>query len=105
MKKLLLVLTPLFLLAIAAGSAQAQTYSTSINGAKRERDRVERETIPPVTRGEAGAIPRATRGGNPLQILNPRAPRRYFGHPNDTVTYDQENPSRITGIILVGFRW
>lgn len=93
-----------FVLALAAaGTAHAQSFSAPIN--QKPRERVDRATIPRVTRGEAGAIPRAVRGGNPLQILNPRAPRRYFGHPNDTVTYDQDNPSHITGIILFGIRW
>lgn len=93
-----------FILALAAaGTAHAQSFSAPTTD--RTRERVERRTPPPVTRGEAGAIPRAVRGGNPIQILNPRAPQRYFGHPNDTVTYDQDNPSHITGIILVGIRW
>ncbi len=52
----------------------------------------------------AGAIPRAARG-NPIQMLNPGAPERYRGSVDDTVTYDPYNPSRITGIILVGIRW
>ncbi len=94
-----------FLFALAAaGTAHAQIFlcphhrigrATASNAGRR----------PPVTRGEAGAIPRAIKGGNPLQMLNPRAPQRYFGHPNDTVTYDQENPSHVTGIILFGIRW
>lgn len=93
-----------FVLALAAaGTAHAQSFSAPIN--QKPRERVDRATIPPVTRGEAGAIPRAARGGNPLQILNPRAPRRYFAHPNDTITYDQNNPSHVTGIILFGLRW
>ncbi len=97
------LLAALLLTAAAAATAHAQSYSAPING--KPRDRVERRPPPPVTKGEAGAIPRAVRGGNPVQMLNPRAPQRYFGHPNDTVTYDQENPSKITGIILFGFRW
>ncbi len=97
-------LLALLLAAAAAGTVQAQTFVAPVN--ERPRDRIStREAIPPVTRGEAGAIPRAARGGNPLQILNPQAPRRYYGHPNDTVTYDSENPSRVTGIILFGLRW
>ena len=38
-------------------------------------------------------------------MLNPRAPQKYRGSIDDTVTYDQNNPSRITGIILFGLRW
>ncbi len=101
MKKHLLAAALLF--TVAAATAHAQSFTGQVNGKPRER--VERRPPPPVRMGEAGAIPRAIRGGNPLQILNPRAPQRYFGHPYDTVTYDQENPSHITGIILFGIRW
>jgi hypothetical protein len=101
MKKLFLA--ALLVLAAGLGTAHAQNFSTSVNGKRHQH--AER---PPATlsqRPVAGAIPRGVRGGNPLQLLNPRAPHRYFGSLDDTVTYDQDNPSRITGIILFGFRW
>ena len=98
-----------FLGAALAGAADAQTTTTRqtftapVGPETRERT-VRRE--PPVRAArEAGAIPRAARGGNPAQMINPMAPRRYYGTPDDTVTYDQNNPSRITGIILFGLRW
>ena len=98
-----------FLGAAVAGAADAQTTTTTRQtftapvGPDRERT-VRRE--PPVRAArEAGAIPRAAKGGNPAQMLNPMAPRRDYGTPDDTVTYDQNDPSRITGIILFGLRW
>ncbi len=66
---------------------------------------------PPVRRGEIGAFPRGIRGGNPLQLINPRAPRRYYGAPQDTVTWEQSyrgdphTRSQITGVILFGIAW
>ncbi|HMJ05757.1 MAG TPA: hypothetical protein VK474_05830 [Chthoniobacterales bacterium] len=96
-------LAALVLLAVAAGTAHAQSFRAPIND--KPRDRVERRPVPVTRRPVEGAIPRGVRGGNPLQLLNPRAPRRYYGTPQDTVTYDQDNPSHITGIILFGFRW
>lgn len=96
-----------FLIAAAAvSSAEAQTrqsFNAPVVDERRERE--QRRTAPVTVRREEGAIPRGIRGGNPAQMLNPRAPRRYYGTPDDTVTYDQNNPSRITGIILFGIRW
>ena len=97
-----------FLGAALAGAAEGQTstrqtFTAPVGPEERERN-VRRE--PPVRAArEAGAIPRAARGGNPAQMVNPMAPRHYYGPPEDTVTYDQNNPSRVTGIILFGLRW
>jgi|SRR6476469_3540882 hypothetical protein len=51
-----------------------------------------------------GVIPRAIRGGNPLQMLNPRAPRRY-GTAQEAVSYDQDEPSKWRGIKFFEFRF
>jgi len=91
-----------FLFALAAGTADAQSFSAPAD--RRPRQRVERPAARVYQRPAVGAIPRAGRG-NPFQMLNPLAPRKYFGPPDDTVTYDQDNPSKITGIILFGLRW
>ena len=89
--------------AFTVSTAGAQTFSTPVN--QKPRDRVKRAPAPIYERPVDGAIPRGARGGNPLQLLNPRAPQKYFGSIDDTITYDQYNPSRITGIILFGLRW
>ena len=97
-----------FLGAVVAGTAGAQTSTRQTFTAPvdpEQRDRNVRREAPVRAAREAGAIPRAARGGNPAQMVNPMAPRRYYGTPDDTVTYDQNNPSRITGIILFGLRW
>jgi hypothetical protein len=92
-----------FLLAAAVSTAAAQTFTAPVD--RKPRERVQRRPPAPVyPRPAVGAIPRAARG-NPLQMINPMAPRKYYGPPDDTVTYDQDNPSRITGIILFGLRW
>jgi hypothetical protein len=42
----------------------------------------------PITRSEVkGVIPRAVRGGNPLQMLNPKAPAKY-GTADQSVAYN-----------------
>lgn len=94
-------LAAFILVSAVASTAHAQSFSAPINGKPRERVR---QFAPVTTRSEVGAFPRAARG-NPLQMLNPRAPQRYFGTPDETVTYDPYNPSHITGIIFFGFRW
>lgn len=103
MKKYLIA--ALLTAAAAISTAEAQTRQSFTAPVGDERRESERRTAPLTRTREAGAIPRGIRGGNPAQMLNPRAPRRYYGTPDDTVTYDQNNPSRITGIILFGLRW
>src|ERR1051325_10895775 len=41
-----------------------------------------------------GVVPRAIRGGNPLQMFNPKAPRKY-GTSLEAITYDQDDPNKI----------
>ena len=91
-------------IAISSAEAQSRQTFTAPMGERRETA-TDRRPAPLPLRREAGAIPRAARGGNPAQMLNPMAPRQYYGAPEDTVTYDQNNPSRITGVILFGIRW
>jgi hypothetical protein len=54
-------------------------------------------SLPP--RSVSGVIPRALRGGNPLQMLNPAAPAEY-GTAADGVSLDPEVPGQINGINL-----
>ena len=82
MKKLLIF----SILAITAAVANAapQTYTAPIQRKKHARP----EPPPPITgRDVQGVIPRAVRGGNPLQMLNPKAPARY-GTAEQSVVFE-----------------
>jgi hypothetical protein len=48
----------------------------------------------------SGVIPRAVRGGNPLQMLNPFAPAKY-GTANESVAVDPDVPGKVNGLIFV----
>jgi hypothetical protein len=47
--------------------------------------------------GVSGVIPRAIRGGNPLQMLNPFAPTKY-GTADENVSFDPDVPGKTDGI-------
>lgn len=100
MKKYLLA--TLLIAGAAIGTANGQSFSAPANQPQRERP--ERKAPPVRQRAPVGAVPRATRG-NPVQMLNPKAPAKYYGTPDETVTYDPNNPTRVTGIILFGLRF
>ena len=55
---------------------------------------------PLAERDVSGVIPSAIRGGNPLQMLNPRAPARY-GTAEENVVLDPDIPGRGDGIKLL----
>lgn len=89
-------------LAAAATSVLAQSFSTPVTG---PRSPQRQRAAPPLSsRDVGGAIPRGIRGGNPLQMLNPRAPARY-GTSQDSLSYDQNDPARWRGIKLFEFRF
>jgi hypothetical protein len=69
MKKYISIL----LIALAA-TASAQTFRTPAT-----KKNIKRAPTPPPIYKEnvQGVIPRAVRGGNPLQMLNPKAPAKY----------------------------
>jgi hypothetical protein len=73
-------------LAALATTASAQTFRAPIGPQKPVRAM---PTPPPITlRPEVqGVVPRAFRGGNPLQMLNPWAPARY-GTGEQSVAYN-----------------
>ena len=110
MKKHLLV--ALVLAGAAVGSAHAQTFTAPAGPSARER--VERPVTPLPRRAPVGAVPRAARG-NPLQMVNPKAPAQYYGPPNETVSAEQPDRPKnsategtsfpATGIILFGLRF
>ena len=62
-----------------------------------------RQTHRPATLSQqavSGVIPRAIRGGNPLQMLNPLAPAKY-GTSEDSVSVDPDVPGKVNGINFV----
>jgi hypothetical protein len=85
--------TFLFLgLVIAAmtASASAQNFTAPARTQQMQR----KKAPPPISRRDVtGVIPRAVRGGNPLQMLNPRAPARY-GTAEESVLYEPSYPRR-----------
>jgi hypothetical protein len=48
----------------------------------------------------SGVIPRAIRGGNPLQMLNPLAPAKY-GTAGESVSVDPDVPGKVNGVSFV----
>jgi hypothetical protein len=79
--KTLLVLG--FLIVATTASVSAQSFSTAV----RPKQMPQKKAAPLPAREVTGVIPRAVRGGNPLQMLNPRAPARY-GTAEQSVAYD-----------------
>jgi hypothetical protein len=86
------------ILAALATTASAQTFTAPIGPQKPVRAM---PTPPPISlRPEVqGVIPRAVRGGNPFQMLNPRAPARYGTWVESTV-FDPDIPGKWKGIKL-----
>ncbi len=110
MKKYLLVGSLAFIAAVAP--ACAQSFRAPVNN---NRPEAAQRAPAPATRDKVvGAFPRAARG-NPLQMLNPRAPQRYRGTPDETVVADVsptspqrtrgESANSYVGVILFGLRW
>jgi hypothetical protein len=66
----------------------------------RQHARQTRRPATLTTREVSGVIPRAIRGGNPLQMLNPFAPAKY-GTANDSVSIDPDVPGKVNGINFV----
>ncbi|HEY2615640.1 MAG TPA: hypothetical protein VGI42_08005 [Chthoniobacterales bacterium] len=91
-----------FLIVAAASSALAETYTAPITP---KRSKPRERPAPPVSQTEVtGVIPRAIRGGNPFQMLNPLAPRKY-GTSQEAVTYDQNDPAKWRGIKFFEIRF
>jgi hypothetical protein len=98
MKTCLLVLC---LIATAASSVVAETYRAPITRPKHKQPR----PAPPITRREVdGVIPRGIRGGNFLQMFNPKAPAKY-GTSQEAVCLDPNDPGKWKGIKFFVFRF
>jgi hypothetical protein len=92
------------LIAAAVTPVVAETFTAPVTHTK-ARPR----PAPPISKKTEvdGVIPRAIRGGNPLQMLNPRAPRKY-GTSQEAVSFDVTDiyhPEKWRGIKFFEFRF
>jgi hypothetical protein len=93
MKKFLFTVAGL----LVAGAAIGQTFTAP---AQPRPVQPKPKPPPPITaRDVQGVIPRAVRGGNPLQMVNPRAPARY-GTSEQSVTLKPDGSGKWNGIKL-----
>jgi hypothetical protein len=85
-------LIALLLIAAAVTAADAQTQKQTLT-APVTRPKHRLRPAPPISQKTEvdGVIPRAIRGGNPLQMFNPNAPRKY-GTSQESVSYDPTDP-------------
>ena len=96
MKTILSVCVVVALAATALGDPQKKSFAT------KSKTRATHETAPPpVSKGGdvQGAIPRGFRGGNLLQMFNPKAPAKY-GTWVQSTTFDPNVPGKWKGIKL-----
>ena len=91
MKTCLLVLC---LVATAASSVTAETYRAPVR--PRQKQSVERKAPPLAPAPVDGVIPRGIRGGNPLQMLNPKAPAKY-GTSQEAIVFDSAPMNSVPG--------
>ncbi len=76
--------------------AAPQTFTAPI----RPRGAKKPPPPPPIYRENVqGVVPRAVRGGNPLQMLNPKAPAKY-GTWVESTSFDPNIPGKWKGIKL-----
>jgi hypothetical protein len=88
----------LILLAIAATTASAESFSSSIGSNREAISGRPKKEMPLRRAGVYGVFPRAFgRGRNPLQMLNPRAPAKY-GTAEQSVSFDPHIPGKWNGI-------
>ena len=97
--------------AFAISTAGAQNLTTTVNGQQQQTKQKKQEA--PVPRGKSvGAFVRTA--GDPIQLVNPRAPQRYYGRVEDTVVQGDDFPpphnrgesiNRFAGVVLFGFTW
>ena len=98
MKKIFPVVV-LTLMALMANLAFAETFTAPIVPRKAPPHQKPPPLPPPQT---GGVIPRAIRGGNPLQMLNPLAPPRY-GTAQQSVALKPDGSGKWNGIKLFEF--
>jgi len=95
MRTILSVCITLALATAAWAQPQEKSFSTT------HKHGVKTAPPPPIARrGEVqGAIPTGVRGGNPLQMLNPKAPAKYGTWVQNT-SFDPNVPGKWKGIKL-----
>ncbi len=83
MKKLVMLGILMTIAGLAVAAPQKKTFTARV--------KTRPAPPPPVIKKENtdGVLPRATRGGNPFQMLNPKAPAQY-GKAEDSVVLDPE---------------
>ena len=101
--KTYLIATLLIAAAVTPVVAESNTFTAPVTQPKhRERP------APPISKRDVdGVVPRAVRGGNPLQMLNPRAPRKY-GTSLEAVSVDLNDfyyPGKWRGLKFFEFRF
>jgi hypothetical protein len=79
----------------ASKPATALSRTTSFEHGNRAHDAHRPATLS--ERDVSGVIPRTIRGGDPLQMLNPRAPAKY-GTTEENVLLDSDVPGKGNGI-------
>lgn len=90
----------LILLAVAATTGFAETFSSSVGSNREAISGKPSKDVPLRRAGVYGVFPRAfARGRNPLQMLNPRAPAKY-GTAEQSVSFDPHVPGKWNGIKL-----
>ncbi len=90
MKKLFAVVGMMLI----ASAALAETYTAPVITRKVPGPPKPAPPLPAIAPG--GVVPRAVRGGNPLQMLNPAAPARY-GTAQQSLTAKPEYPGHRNG--------
>ena len=101
--KIYLIAASLIAVAVTPAVAQTKTFTAPVT----ETKQTHRPAPPLQKRAVDGVIPRAFRGGNPLQMLNPKAPPQY-GTSQDAVSFDLTDlyhPYKWRGIKLFEFRF
>jgi hypothetical protein len=89
------------LVMVLAGTVLADPPKKSSFGAHARPSTVRAaKSTPTLKKSEVvGALPRAVRGGNPLQMLNPKAPAKY-GNWVQSTSFDSDVPGKWKGIKL-----
>jgi hypothetical protein len=85
MKKLVVLGILMTIAGLALAEPQKKTFAAKAHGKARPT-----ATPPPLKKENTdGVLPRAARGGNPFQMLNPKAPAQY-GKAEDSVELDPD---------------